>query len=294
MPQKRNPDVLELLRAQAGRATARVVEIEATGGMSRIIPEASRERLQEIDWLCPHFINEEGRMRGSIHTLVVDTPGPTIVVDTCVGNDKKRGLKAWNNLQTGFLSDLERAGYHRERIDMVMCTHLHVDHVGWNTLRDGDRWVPTFPNARYLMGEIEFKHWESKAHLRPEQPEIMQDSVLPVVDAGLVDLVAADHRLCPEVRLLSTPGHTPGHVSVLIESMGETALITGDFLHHPCQFVHPEWSSAPDSDPPQAIQTRRDMYARLADSPTLVIGTHFATPTAGHLKRDGDTYRLEV
>ncbi|MCB1744655.1 MAG: MBL fold metallo-hydrolase, partial [Gammaproteobacteria bacterium] len=231
---------------------------------------------------------------GSIHALVVETPDATIVVDTCVGNDKQRELKAWNMLQTGFLSDLAAAGYPRDRIDMVMCTHLHVDHVGWNTMRDGDRWVPTFPNARYLMGRTEFEHWQAQSDARPGQPQVMQDSVLPVVEAGLVELVSTEHALCPEVRLISTPGHTPGHVSVMIESEGETALITGDFLHHPCQIVHPEWSSAPDSDPPQAIQTRRDMYERLADTPTLVIGTHFATPTAGHLVRDGKSYRLEV
>jgi glyoxylase-like metal-dependent hydrolase (beta-lactamase superfamily II) len=122
----------------------------------------------------------------------------------------------------------------------------------------------------------------------------MTDSILPVFDAGLVDLVSQDHQLCPEVKLVPTPGHTPGHASVLIESNGESALITGDFLHHPCQFAHPEWSSAPDSDPTQAIATRRSMYERLAGSPTLVIGTHFATPTAGHLKKDGDSYRLDV
>jgi glyoxylase-like metal-dependent hydrolase (beta-lactamase superfamily II) len=107
-------------------------------------------------------------------------------------------------------------------------------------------------------------------------------------------LVPQDHQLCSEVKLVPTPGHTPGHASVLIESNGESALITGDFLHHPCQFAHPEWSSAPDSDPTQAIATRRSMYERLAGSPTLVIGTHFATPTAGHLKKDGDSYRLDV
>ena len=272
----------------------RVVEIEATGGMSRIIPEATRERLQAIDWLYPHFADEGGRMRGAIHALVVDTPSQTIIVDTCVGNDKARAVPAWNQLQTRFLGDLADAGYPVEAIDRVLCTHLHVDHVGWNTRLQDGKWVPTFPSARYLMGETEFRHWQAAASERDGQSEIMQDSVLPVFEAGLVDLVQTDHVICPEVRLTPTPGHTPGHVSVRIESRGERALITGDFLHHPCQFVHPEWSSAPDSDPPRAIETRRRMYAELADQPVLVIGTHFATPTAGYLKRDGDAYRLDV
>ncbi len=271
---------------------SRIVEIEATGGMTRIIPDASRERVLEIPWLQPHFADKEGRMRGAIHALVVETPDRRIVVDTCVGNDKPRSMPFWDNLQTSFLADLATAGYARESIDTVLCTHLHVDHVGWNTMREGERWVPTFPQARYLMGEQEFQYWQKEAE--GDQAQVMSDSVTPVFEAGLVDLVASDYVLCPEIRLLATPGHTPGHVSVLIESDGKSALITGDFLHHPCQFVHPEWSSSPDAVPMEAIETRRRMYARFADSPTLVIGTHFATPTAGHLHRDGESYRFEV
>ena len=262
--------------------------------MSRIIPDATRERLRGIDWLTPHFADDTGRMRGAIHALIVETPDQTIIVDTCIGNDKVRSIPAWNQLQTKFLTDLEEAGYRTDGIDRVLCTHLHVDHVGWNTMLKDGKWVPTFPKARYLMGETEFNHWKADAANREDQTEIMNDSVFPVVEAGLVDLVQTDHVIGPEVRLLSTPGHTPGHVSVQIESEGEKALITGDFLHHPCQFVHPEWSSSPDSDPPRAIATRREMYAKLADEPILVIGTHFATPTAGYLKRDGEAYRLDV
>ena len=272
----------------------RVVEIEATGGMSRIIPDAEREVLRGIDWLYPHFVDENGRMRGAIHALIVDAPSATIIVDTCIGNDKSRSVPAWNNLQTKFLTDLRDAGYPVDSIDQVLCTHLHVDHVGWNTMLKDGQWVPTFPAARYLMGETEFNHWRAETDSREGQTAVMHDSVLPVFDAGLVDLVRTDHVICPEVSLVSTPGHTPGHVSVSIQSKGERALITGDFLHHPCQFVHPEWSSAPDTDRAQAIETRRAMYARLADQPVLVIGTHFATPTAGYLKQDGDTYRLDT
>jgi len=272
----------------------RVVEIEATGGMSRIIPDAEREKLRSIDWLYPHFVDRDGRMRGAIHALIVETPSTKLIVDTCIGNDKVRGVPAWNQLQTRFLEDLTEAGHARESIDTVLCTHLHVDHVGWNTMLIDGTWVPTFVNARYLMGETEFEHWHASAQEREGQLEVMQDSVVPIFDAGLVDLVSSEHEICPEVRLHPTAGHTPGHVSVGIESQGERALITGDFLHHPCQFVHPEWSSSPDSDPAAAIATRRRMYEDLADQPVLVIGTHFATPTAGYLKRDGDAYRLDV
>lgn len=275
----------------------RIVEIEATGGMTRIIPDATRERVMGIRWLYPNFADETGRMRGAIHALLVETPDMAILVDTCIGNDKERIVPAWNNLQTAFLDDLKAAGKAREEIDRVLCTHLHTDHVGWNTMWDGGKWVPTFPNARYLFGEKEFAHWQGEAKGAADdnpQAQVMTDSVLPVWDAGLVDLVAQDAKIGPEITLIPSPGHTPGHASVFIESAGESALITGDFLHHPVQFAHPEWSSSPDVDRPQAIQTRKTMYNRFAGSPTLIIGTHFATPTAGYLKQDGEAWRLDV
>lgn len=270
----------------------RIIEIEATGGMSRIIPDAKRELVRNIKWLHPHFCDEDGRMRGAIHALIVDTPDLNIIVDTCIGNDKDRVIPAWNKLQTPFLSDIAEAGYPRESIDKVMCTHLHVDHVGWNTMLHEDTWVPTFEHARYLYSKTEFEHWRGEN--QESYGPLLADSIMPVFEAGLVDLVQQDHQICPEIRLIPTPGHTPGHVSVMIESKGESALITGDFLHHPCQIVHPEWSSSPDVDPAQAIATRRSMYQKLAGTPTLMIGTHFATPTAGHLVKDGNSYRLDV
>ena len=270
----------------------RVVEIEATGGMSRIIPDAKRERLKEIPWMYPHFADENGRMRGAIHALIVETPDRTIMVDTCVGNDKQRGNPAWNQLQTTFLDDMDKAGYDLDAIDNVLCTHLHIDHVGWNTMLVDGKWVPTFPKARYLIGQVEFAHWQAEADT--DQAAVMADSVLPVFDAGLVDLVETDQQISDEISLMPTLGHTPGHVSVVINSDGEEAVITGDFIHHPCQFAHPEWSSSVDTDPVQSAQTRRKIFDRYADTPTLIIGTHFATPTAGHLKRDGDAYRLDV
>jgi len=270
----------------------RVVEIEATGGMSRVIPDAKRERLKEIPWMYPHFADENGRMRGAIHALIVETPDRTIMVDTCVGNDKERGNPAWNQLQTEFLGDMEKAGYVLDAIDTVLCTHLHIDHVGWNTMLVDGKWVPTFPKARYLIGQVEFAHWQ--ADTDEDQVAVMNDSVLPVFDADLVDLVETDYKISDEISLIPTVGHTPGHVSVMIKSNGEEAMITGDFIHHPCQFAHPEWSSSFDTDPEQSAQTRREVFDKYADTPTLIIGTHFATPTAGYLRRDGDAYRLDV
>jgi glyoxylase-like metal-dependent hydrolase (beta-lactamase superfamily II) len=160
-------------------------------------------------------------------------------------------------------------------------------------MRVGDKWVPTFPKARYLMGRAEFDYWRDQRE-NEELVEVFSDSVRPVFEAGLVDLVETNHRISPEVSFVPTLGHTPGHVSVRISSQGEEALITGDFIHHPCQMARPDWAATVDFDQSASTKTRRDMFAKLAGTPTLIIGTHFAGPTAGRIVRDGDAYRLVV
>ena len=195
-------------------------------------------------------------------------------------------------LATDFLEQFAKAGWTRDSVDAVVCTHLHVDHVGWNTMLEDGKWVPTFPRARYLIGRQEHAHWSAEGDA--DQQEILADSIKPVFDAGLAELVDMDHVISPELRLVPTPGHTPGHVSVAIESEGERALITGDFSHHPCQLAHPDWSPAFDSDPHAAADMRAKMFGEVADQPVLLIGTHYAGPTAGHVKRDGNAFRLEV
>jgi glyoxylase-like metal-dependent hydrolase (beta-lactamase superfamily II) len=281
------------MRWRIGEVTVtKIVELEVTGGSRFILPQATREAVLRIGWLQPDFADEQGRLKMSIHALVVETPSRRIIVDTCLGNDKEnRRIPTWNKLQTSFLADLAAAGYSRETIDTVVCTHLHVDHVGWNTMLTYGRWVPTFPNARYLMGRLEHAHWQGQ-HEREDMAVVLADSVIPVWDAGLVDLVETDHRICDEVSLVPTPGHTPGHISVRIVSQGEEALITGDFMHHPCQIARPEWSSTADTDAAEAQVTRERMLTGLADTSILVIGTHFAGRTAGHVVRDDDAYRL--
>ena len=283
-----------MLKWKIGDVTVtRIVELEMTGGSRFILPQATREEVLPIGWLRPHFADEEGRLRMSIQTFVVETPTRRMLVDTCLGNDKEnRRIPHWNKLQSSFLADLAAAGYPRESIDTVLCTHLHVDHVGWNTMLAGGRWVPTFPNARYLMGWIEYEHWSQSE--REDMRFIMADSVQPVHDAGLVDLVEADAVIDDAISLVPTIGHTPGHVSVRIHSRGEEALITGDFMHHPVQIARPDWASAADSDPERGVQTRWSMFRELAGSPVLVIGTHFAGATAGRIVPDGDTFRLDV
>ena len=272
----------------------KVVELEMTGGTRFLLPQATREEILPIAWLRPHFADEEGRLRMSIHSFIVETPDRRIVVDTCLGNDKQdRRIPHWNDRDGPFLADLAAAGFPAESIDTVLCTHLHVDHVGWNTRLVDGKWVPTFPRAQYLMGRAEYEHWRNVKD-RPDMEHIMADSVTPIVEAGLATMVETNARICEEISLIPTLGHTPGHVSVMIQSKDEQALITGDFIHHPCQIAHPEWSTLADSDPDQGIETRRRMFQRLAGTPVLIIGTHFAGATAGRLVTDGAVYRLEV
>ncbi|MGK0168540.1 MAG: glyoxylase-like metal-dependent hydrolase (beta-lactamase superfamily II) [Gammaproteobacteria bacterium] len=256
-----------------------------------LFDQVDRAALGAMTWLRPHFVDDEGRMLLSIHALIVESQGKNIIVDTCLGNDKRdRMVENWN-LRTGdFLAQLTQAGFGRERIDTVLCTHMHVDHVGWNTMLVDGQWVPTFSNARYLYARNE---WEHAQALEPAQAEYL-DSVKPVLDAGLVDVVDSTHAVTDEVTLEPTPGHTVGHVSVHIKSKGEEAVITGDMTHHPCQFQHPDWSTKVDYDRTQSSETRQRFYAQYADRPVLIIGTHFATPTAGHIVRDGDAYRLAI
>ena len=285
-----------MLQWNIGSVTVtRVVELETPVPYDPAHPflrEATPERLREMPWLYPHFVTEEGHLKLSIHALVVKAPGLTLVVDTCVGNDKPRTLMGGVALQTAFLESLSAAGVTPESVDAVVCTHLHVDHVGWNTRLQDGCWVPTFPNARYLIGRREYEHWSAEGD--SEQQTILADSVKPIFDAGLATLVEMDHRISPEISLTPTPGHTPGHVSVLIESQGARALITGDMLHHPCQFGHPEWSPPFDSDAHAGAAMRRSVMERVAGEPVLVIGTHFAAPTAGRVVREGEAFRFEV
>ena len=272
----------------------KIVELEVTGGSRFLLPQATYDEILPIQWLRPHFADERGRLKMSIHALVVETSSHRILVDTCLGNDKQgRRIPTWNNLQGPFLADLAASGFPRESIDTVLCTHLHVDHVGWNTMLVDGKWVPAFPRARYLFGRVEFEHWRAQQE-RDDMAAVFADSVAPIRDGGLAELVETDARICDEVSLVPTLGHTPGHVSVRISSRGEEALITGDFMHHPCQIARPDWSTLADSDPDEARRTRERMLAELSDRPVLVIGTHFAGATAGHIVKDGAAYRLAV
>jgi glyoxylase-like metal-dependent hydrolase (beta-lactamase superfamily II) len=278
----------------------KLVEVEAAmaaGTPGSILPDAHPAAVREIGWLVPHFATPEGHVKVSVHALLVQTPMLRLVVDTCIGNDKPRNGTVFDRLQTRFLEDLDAAGWTRDSVEAVLCTHLHVDHVGWNTMLVDGRWLPTFPKARYYFGRREFEETQREARersVRSHDGAILADSIQPIVDAGLATLVEMDARLSPEIHLMPTPGHTPGHVSVVIESRGARAVITGDLMHHPCQMARPDWSSGFDSDQDESRDTRHAFLRQFADTPTLVIGTHFAGPTAGQVVREGNAYRFIV
>ena len=279
-----------------------VVEAGPTPTSTRFFfRDAPDDLVQRHAWLKPHFADDDGRLLISVHCFIIESAGRRIVVDTCVGNDKPRQNPGWHRLQTPFLQDMAAAGFPVESIDTVLCTHLHVDHVGWNTRWQDGHWVPTFPRARYLFARTEWEHWSALAAARrAAEPDagptddVLGDSVQPIVDAGLADLVATDHRLTDEVWLEPTPGHTPGHVSVRLHSQGQQAVITGDLMHHPIQCSEPDRLVKFDSDAEMARSTRRRFLACCASDRSLVLGTHFAHPTAGHVVPAGEVWRFEV
>ena len=286
---------MEILRWDVGDAAViRVGELDATSALQGLIPDLDRADLSRASWLTPRYIDETGRLKGSVQAFVILIAGKVIIVDPGVGNEKNRtAVPDWNDLHTDFLDRLASTGVQPSDVDYVVNTHLHFDHVGWHTRLVDGVWQPTFPAARYVMSANEFGYWQaSPKHEIEDQLAGFADSVAPVNDAGLVDLVSDDHVVSDGVRIVPSPGHTPYHVSVIIESRGQTAVITGDVVHHPCQIAYPHWGAASDFNPDQARASRSDLVERVADTGTLVIGTHFADPVAGHIRRDGARFRL--
>jgi len=265
-----------------------------------LFPDATAEAVErERSWLEPHFIDPVSKkLIMSFHSYLVRTPNHTILVDACVGNDKERPHRAfWHRLQTPYLSDLAAFGVAPGDVDFVMCTHLHIDHVGWNTrLLDG-RWVPTFPNAKYIFARKEYEYWERLHHSKPAEPVnhgSFADSVLPVVEAGRAVLVEMDHEIDPRLRLAPAPGHTPGNVMINLVSNGTRAVLCGDTIHHAIQMAHPEWSSRFCEDATLSRQTRTRLIEGLADTDTLLLPAHFPNPCAGRVVRHQNSFRFKM
>jgi glyoxylase-like metal-dependent hydrolase (beta-lactamase superfamily II) len=275
---------------------ARIVEVNGwEDDITMLLPDATPEFVQGFPWLVPHFATPAGKMIISFQCFVLRSKGRVAMIDTCIGNDRKREFDVFTNMQTTFLEDLATAGFPHEEVTDVLCTHLHFDHVGWNTRLVDGRWVPTFPQARYLFGRSEWEHWKflNDTHGYHDLNH-MEDAVLPIVDAGLAEFIEPNFELTDEVSLISTPGHTPGHVSVLIRSRGQSAVITGDMMHNPIQIATPATEGRFDMDKSRAARTRCEFVERFNNSGTLVIGSHFADPSAGHIVSDGKAWKLKV
>lgn len=280
-------------RWKIGTATVtRVLEMPSlTADPAVFIKTDKQEVLKRRAWLCPDFADDEGNITLNFQAFIIEAGGVRIMVDPCIGNDKQRSHPMLSNLNNPFLEHLAAAGFPRERIDYVLCTHLHVDHCGWNTMLVDGEWVPTFPNARYLFAKTEY------AHLQGDQDSdaqaVLADSVRPILEAGLATFVDPGHVIVEGVRLEETPGHTPGHCSVSISSHGEEAVITGDVLHHPVQIAIPHVCSNFCWNEAQATATRRLLLKRVADRRALLLGSHFSGPTGIYVKADGEAWTFD-
>ena len=278
---------------QVGDVTVtRVVELwDFQDDIQMTMPEATAEEVVAMQWLHPHYATPDGKQRMNFQGFVVQAPGRVIVVDSCIGAGRKRDFDVFCDLPEGFLEDLESLGVSRHNVDTVMCTHLHFDHVGWNTYKDPDtgEYRPTFPNARYLFGRTEYEAWQNTIrHDGHHTDTHLVECVDPIVALGLADFIEPDHEIAPGIRCEPSHGHTPGHVHVRISSKGEEAVITGDLMHHPMQVAMPHRPATFDMDKETGRQTRMGFVQKYSDSGVLVIGAHFAEPTAGHIKTHGE------
>jgi len=235
-----------------------------------------------------------GKLVFGFHCFVVNTGRHTILIDSCLGNEKERPMRPqFHRLRTPFLADLAAAGIAPEAVDFVMCTHLHWDHVGWNTRLENGRWVPTFPNARYVMARREFEHWQAVQQRGEESPHRLafEDSVLPVVRTGQAMLVDDDYAFEDGMWFESAPGHTPGNVVIHARSRDEHAVFLGDVIHHQFQLMQPDWSTLACSDHALSRATRKRLIEEYAERGTRLLPAHFPAPTAGRIVRRGSAYR---
>jgi glyoxylase-like metal-dependent hydrolase (beta-lactamase superfamily II) len=274
----------------------RIVEVDAhEDPFTMLSADITPAIAKSHDWLVPHFATPEGRMKISFQAFVLRSGKDKVMIDTCIGNDREREYPIFTNMQTSFLEDLEVSGYPRESVTKVLCTHLHFDHVGWNTMKVNGKFVPTFPNARYLFGRKEYDHWQTLKRTGGYHDfSHLVDSVDPITSAGLADFIEPETKITDEVSLIPTPGHTPGHVSVMIKSKGQEAIITGDMMHHPIQLAESDRAGNFDMDKEQGVKTRKELFRRLEDKDILIIGTHFCDPSSGYVVKDKQNWKLKA
>jgi glyoxylase-like metal-dependent hydrolase (beta-lactamase superfamily II) len=273
-----------------------IIEIEAGKIIQDVLKDATPENIRQIPWLCPQFADEAGHLKALVQSFLIKSDHKNILIDTCIGNDKPRtNILAWANLRTDFLRTFSDIGVPETDVDVVACTHLHIDHAGWNTKLEGGVWVPTFPNAKYLFAREEYEYWLNKPENElADHKATFDDSVSPIMNAGLAELVDVDHKIDGHVSFIPTPGHTPAHVCVLVESQNQRAIISGDLLHHPCQIANPQWATATDTSSDKATLARQRILEQIADTETLLIGSHFADPVIGRVVRVKDRLIFKV
>lgn len=269
----------------------RIVEMEIPfRSPEEIFPDATAEALDaHRHWMEPWALcPETGKLIIAVQSYLVRTSRHTILIDTCVGCGKTYDWFApWHKRSDdSWLTKLAAAGVHPRDVDFVLCTHLHADHCGWNTQLIDGRWVPTFPNAKYVLAKREVAYAQSQSNSQ------YHESVVPILDAGQAVLVDVDHALDDEVWLQPTPGHTPGHVAVCLASKGQGAVMCGDLIHSPIQCLYPQWRYWVDADQRQAIETRRKFLEANCATGRLVMTAHFPSPSVGHLIEEGDAFRF--
>lgn len=263
--------------------------------MSTLFPTSVPEQLgAELHWLSPDFLVNDN-VRLTVRSWLLQVEGRNILVDACVGDHKERPHRTeWHRRSGGeWIAALARKRLRPEDIDVVFCTHMHADHVGWNTRLEDGRWVPTFPNARYICSRIEYEHWQAETAAKDTTavPNCFEDSVLPVMQAGRMDLVDDGWELASGLVLLDSAGHTPGHMSMEVSRGGQRGVFCGDAIHSPIQMVMPDWSSAFCSDPDQARETRCALLERLADTQDMLIPMHFGGRAHCRVKPVGNAFR---
>ncbi|MEZ5816520.1 MAG: MBL fold metallo-hydrolase [Hyphomicrobiaceae bacterium] len=260
------------------------------------LPAATDEIIADARRKLPGRITDDGRVVMSFHSFVLRTGRHTILIDSCCGNDKPRpGREQFDTGKQDFIGGLAALGVAPEDVTHVMCTHLHWDHVGWNTrLRDG-QWVPTFPNARYVMAKREYDYWNGVYETSRDKPDNIhamsfEDSVLPIMRAEKAVLVADDYELDHGISLEPCHGHSPGHVVVNVSSGDQKGVFIGDVIHHPMQILYPDLSCRADFDMDASRITRKALIEKHADAGTIVMPQHFATPSCGRISRVGQGF----